>query len=64
MFELLETVSSCLRYVATLPWKTKNSNFLQMWKKRKQIAFFHRVCRKFEVLIFKGSVATCLKRDG
>jgi len=27
-----------LRHVATLPWKIKNSNFLQIWKKCKQIA--------------------------
>jgi len=29
-----------VRHVATLPWETKNSNFLHMWKKRMQIAFF------------------------
>jgi len=28
-----------LRHVATLSWEIKNSNFLQMSKKRKQIAF-------------------------
>jgi len=27
-----------LRHVATLPWEIKKSNFLQMWKKCKQIA--------------------------
>jgi len=30
---------SHLRHVATLPWEIKNSDFLQMWRKRKQIAF-------------------------
>jgi len=32
-----------LRHVATLPWEIKNSNYLQMWKKCKQIAFFNRL---------------------
>jgi len=27
------TLSTYLRHVATLPWETKNSNFLQIWKK-------------------------------
>jgi len=28
-----------LKHIATLPWEIENSNFLQMWKRRKQIAF-------------------------
>jgi len=34
-----------IRYVAALPWKMKNSNFLQMWKKmqsRLTLLFIHK----------------------
>jgi len=37
--KLIQHYPPHLRRVATLPWKIKNSNFLQMWKKRNQIAF-------------------------
>ena len=32
-----------LRHVAALPWETKNSCFLQMWKKRQTECIFHRL---------------------
>jgi len=32
-----------LRHVATLPWETKNSKFLQMWKKTYTDCIFHRL---------------------
>jgi len=30
-----------LRHVATLPWKIKNSNFVQIWKKTQTICIFN-----------------------
>ena len=35
----IDTTPPHLRYVATLPWEIKNSNFLQMWKKMHKSAF-------------------------
>jgi len=42
-----------LRHVATLPWETKNSCFLQMWKKRQTECIFHRLFVIYlQILIF------------
>jgi len=44
-----------LRHVATLPWETKNSNFLQVWKKMQTDCIF-KITSNFvirpQILIF------------